>query len=561
MRHVVGEDLFGESVDLESVITALRKLSVWDCLHVIAYLHITLVEGGDVASMETQQRLVGILVEGDERLGPRLASLLGSRERDVAVFEQQLYHLARLSILHAEDRPPDQFGDGALIPEFMVALFGCADQFFADLGRGDLKQNMLTFELQSAAINHTEERLTLWAFYFELFNEIWPRVEKAPDVDDAFSRYTGLSISEYLALGFAVETGFSHETPSGPAADFDPTEWLGDHVEPSKAAAYFEMTGGTLAELREGLEAEEEDELGGSVVASLAIERRPVVKAPSGRVYLVNFRALERRATHGIFHILSEGADHEGKDRETYTSHFGAAFQIWVEDSFRRMEDGKDEPTIFCDEPYGTRKFPKDTSDVVLVFERNVIALDAVAGAMRARTWSLGDLDAFEADLEKLVYKKAKQLSNRIDDIRSGETEKIGLSQEGVVRYWPVIVMAAPFPGRPTVMKTVRDRIKARGWLTQRDVAPIAIVTAEDLAALESFLESNDGTVLDVIRGWKSHADTGDFPVQNYLSENGSLMRAAEHFREAFTRGSTDIVKRLFGPDAQAPPLPEDVDP
>jgi hypothetical protein len=158
--------------------------------------------------------------------------------------------------------------------------------------------------------------------------------------------------------------------------------------------------------------------------------------------------------------------------------------------------------------------------------------------------------------LEKLVYKKAKQLSNRIDDIRSGETEKIGLSPEGIARYWPVIVMAAPFPGRPTAMKADRDRIKERGWLTGRDVAPIAIVTATDLAALESFLESNDGTVLNLVRGWKSHADTGDFPLQNYLYESGSLKRTANHFREVFDRGSTDIVKRLFGPDAQMPAQP-----
>ena len=67
-------------------------------------------------------------------------------------------------------------------------------------------------------------------------------------------------------------------------------------------------------------------------------------------LYVVDFAAFERRATHGIFHLLAEGPEAEGKGRELFTTPFGAAFQIWGERCLRRAEGGNDEVRVFADE-------------------------------------------------------------------------------------------------------------------------------------------------------------------------------------------------------------------
>jgi hypothetical protein len=270
-------------------------------------------------------------------------------------------------------------------------------------------------------------------------------------------------------------------------------------------------------ELREALIAEEELR-GPTTFGALAIEKRPLVRE-GDVLYVVDFAAFERRATHGIFHLLAEAPEAEGEGRERVTSPFGAAFQIWGERCLRRAEGANGDVRILADETYGPRRRRRDTPDVVLAYERNIKCFELVAGAFRIASLTHGDLDSFAADLERFVYKKAAQLDKRIADIRAGDTAAIGLSGEGIHTIWPVIVTSVPFPVRPTIMESIRKELKKRGLLQQKGTGPISIVGAEELAALEGYISTTGASALDVIRGWKSSARTGDIYLKNYLFE------------------------------------------
>jgi hypothetical protein len=86
---------------------------------------------------------------------------------------------------------------------------------------------------------------------------------------------------------------------------------LGDQDRRAEWGAVLDVASGSVEELRCALEAEAAAQ-GPSTFGSLPIEKLPLVESAEGRLYTVNFSALERRLTHGIFHLLSEGDAEEG---------------------------------------------------------------------------------------------------------------------------------------------------------------------------------------------------------------------------------------------------------
>lgn len=548
--HVTGADLndSGIPVDESEVLDALSRVSVYDCLWIVGQLSVSLVLADERFSEATQRRLIDYVAADSPELRRRLHDCLSRGQ--IAIFEQQLYHLGRLALLHADLRPGDAFGKGRLANDLLLALFGVTDQFFNDLGSGPVRENIIRLELRQTAMGHNEERLTQWSFYYELFDRIWPTLDRAPDADEAFKRYTQLTVNEHLALGFAISVGFQQDRGGWPLARFDPTSWFASiKIKESSWRSFLTLSATSVECLRQQLLVEEQ-ELGRTTSQSLAIEKKPIVEGPDGLLYVVNFSALERRATHGIFHILAEEAEAEGLDRETFTAPFGAAFQQWAEESVNRMEGGREEPKIFADVRYGPKRKRRDTPDVVLRYERQIIAIEVVAGALQIKTTSHGDLATFEQDLEKLVYKKARQLTRRIVDITDGVTAEIGLTSEQVTRIWPVIVTAAPFPIRAEIMKKIRRGLKDRNLLQGKHIGVVSIISAEDLAGLEAHVEATGESVLDVIVAWKAHRRTGDHYLKNFLVQRGNTTKAASHHIGMFDAASTDMIKFLFGRDA-----------
>jgi hypothetical protein len=420
--YMTGAELWGRELTEDQVNECLDRLSVFDLLRAVGALSVDLAVHPDGESLQRQAELVTMATAEGSKLREKLLSGLANGRR--AIFTQQLYHLARLSLLFADRRAPDNFKGGQLLDDFRFPLFGITDHFFAGIKSDD---DIRSLELQLAAINRSEDRAFLWSFYYEILHKIWPTIEGAPDAEAAFRRYTGLSVEEYLALGFALSAGFSRTSNGRYPAAISSEEWFGKlAIGGDKRDAYLAITSATPDELRDQL-GDEERSFGPTMVGSLAIEKRPIVRAPD-TLYVANFGAFERRGSQGIFHILSEGAEGEGRDREAYTSPFGEAFQTWVERAIRRSESGKD-VEIFADVSYGTKKAPKDTPDVVLAYERNVLAIEVVAGAMRIQSLTRGDLNTFAVDLEKLIFKKAAQLTKRICEMREGLTKEIGLAR------------------------------------------------------------------------------------------------------------------------------------
>jgi hypothetical protein len=187
--YVTGRELWGEEMLEAEAREALGKMSVFDLLPMAGSLGIGLVVRADPFSEEVQAELVAPVAAGDEELVRALAAALG-RGR-ILLHPQQTYHLARLAVLEGDRREPDDLRQGELMPLFRRVLFGIGDHMDTGVAGED---GLISLELRLTAVNHDEDRLGQWAFYYELFTEIWPLVEGAPDAEEVFRRHTGVSI-------------------------------------------------------------------------------------------------------------------------------------------------------------------------------------------------------------------------------------------------------------------------------------------------------------------------------------------------------------------------------
>lgn len=533
----------------DEVLALLKQLSVYDCMGMIGRLS-TALHVGNALSRDLQLRLAEWLTASNPDLHARLRGAI--KKGQFAIFEQQLVHLARLALLHADPRPADGFTDERA-GNFLACLLSVPDLLHEpqiDLRDPDQR---LSWVLRHCGINRSDERLALWSTYFEVFRRIWPQIRNAdslPDADGAFRTYTGTSIEEFMAAGFSFSAGLGATDTNGlgTCAALDPdTYFASTKLQKDSWQSFLNVAAAPLEDLRQRL-VDEDQTWGKTVFGSLAIDKTPLLLGPDGKVYLVNLPALDRRATYGVLHVLAEGSVNDGFDREHFTAPFGAAFQAWAEGCMRRSAARTEpQPQMIFDEPYGSKRFPRRTSDIVLRYPRDLILIEVVAGPLQARTVTRGDLTAFDRDVAKLIEKKAEQLDKRAADFLAGMTAPIGLEPDGVRAIWPVIITSTVFPNRAEVGPVVRRRLKKLGLLRGRLFRPISIISAEELAAAEGAMEEG-ASFLELLKGWKVSRKTGDHSFKNFLIDREPDKRRvpATHHVAMFDQASNAIIDRVL---------------
>jgi hypothetical protein len=536
----------------EEVVARLSKLSATDCMAHIGFIATKMNAAvGPYFRPETQQELIGDVVGLDSEVGQVLVEATERGEPTTIFCEQQLIHLARLVALHADDREPDNFGDQALYEDWAICVFGVTDLLDLDLVVEDPRER-LSWELRQCGVNHRDDLLPSIGLHHEIYRVLMPEEfdEAAGKVEAAFEAQTGMSIADFFVIGAAVQARFTNNPGSllSPTAYFKPTL-----LESEDWTPLFEL----LARDRAGLKAELETEVqsyGPTTYGSLAIERFPLFEGAPGIYCVISPWALGRRVTAGVFHLLAEAAEAEGKNRSYYTGEFGTPFQCSVERTLRRGNAAGGAPVpIAADVTYGTsRSAMRRSSDVILGYDRFPVFVEVVSGPLRVGTLTRGDLGDFEADVTRLVIDKAGQLEASIEAFLSGRLVIDGIDPTSTKRIWPVIVTSHAFPFRDEIDRAITERLVTAGHLQGEKIAPLAIVSAEELFFCEGFMERGE-SFLALISGWKSDPSSAQHSFKNYLIEHGDgRAPGGKHFEQRFAEAAAEQAKRLFGKDHSA---------
>ncbi len=549
-RELTGGPAIGEA----DVVERLRKLSAADCLWAIAHLNTRLAAAGrPQESAELQRRLIEEIV-GDVELGRLLMRTLEGGAVTSVFCEQQLVHLARLVILHADRRPHDDFGGGSLREEWLTCLVGVSDLLDPGLDVRDEHQR-LAWELRQCALNYHEDQLPVTALHHEIYRVLWPEMKDArsAEVEEAFRRHTGMTIAEYFTVGGAVLARLVLRSPTGDGPpSITPARYFASaQMDESTWQAFFALVACDPDGLRAAL-VNETEVYGENTYSSLTFERFPLVEVEPGTFLPLSMASLQRRVSQGVFHLLSEAAESNGFDRRRYSSNFGHVFQQSVEGTLRRgVAFDASQVTITADVPYAARGQRRRSSDVIVGYERNPVFVEVVSGPLQAGTITQGDLDCFNADANRLVVKKAKQLDDSIRDFFAGDLQLPRIDPKMVAHVWPVIVTSHAFPHMELIVEVLERRLRDEGYLQQERVGRLGIVSAEELFFCEGFMEQGK-SFLALIRGWKS-GSRSNLPLKNYLIElGGGRAPGSKHFELRFAQANAENMRRMLGKEVSS---------
>lgn len=200
---------------------------------------------------------------------------------------------------------------------------------------------------------------------------------------------------------------------------------------------------------------------------------------------------------------------------------------------------------ITADTTYGERDEDRST-DVMMGYERYPVFVEVVSGPLRAATLTRGNLEAFEADVDRLVVAKCKQLDRSIEAFFDGHLMIEGAHPAITKTAYPVIITSHDFPHAETIIEEVEETVRAAGYLTDNRIGPLSIVSAEELFFCEGHMEQGR-SFLRQIRGWKS-GPLGRQSFKNHLIELGSgRAPGSDHFERLFSEATAERAKRLFG--------------
>jgi hypothetical protein len=542
-------ELTGVAIRQEDIVDRLGKLSAADCLWALAHASTRLFAAKTPDEhAHVQRQLVQELV-GEADLGRALLDRLDHGRATVAFNEQQLVHLARLVILHADRRPHDDFGSGRLADDWVSCLIGVCDLLDADLDIKDHDQR-LSWEIRQCALNYAEDTLPVIAIHHEVYRVLWPMHENATSkqVADAFKRQTKMEIADYFTVGAAV---LAHLILRGVKGDglpgVKPAHYFSSaEIPASDWQPFFDLTARDLDDLADELRAETK-QYGETTYSSLTFERHPLIEIEDGIFLPLSMGSLQRRITQGVFHVLSEAAEAEGKNRRYYSSNFGAVFQESVENTLRRAVGfERTPPSITADKEYGPSGARKRSSDVILGYDRHPMFVEVVSGPLRAATVTQGDLCSAKADAERLVIKKTEQLDRSITDFFTRKLVLPGIDLATTSRVWPVIVTSHEIPHMELIIADLEQWIREKEYLTDARIGRLAIISAEELFFCEGAMQKGK-SLLALTRGWKS-GPAAHLPFKNYLIEQGGGQApGSDHFVQRFAEANSENERRMLG--------------
>lgn len=550
---ITHEELYGERLDEKRIVELLERMSAYDCLAIIGRISCMI---HSTPRLDTERQLEILERFGwQEGLREVVGAELERAGRRLLFFPQQLIHLTRLVVGHADLRPADDFRSGKLVEDFATCILGVSDL----LEEGDLDdpsrlEVVVPWITRQWAVNGRDDAVLLWTRYYDVLVRTWGDVAtpEAFDAAEAFQRYTGITIHDWLAVGFALFIRFFNYG-GGTSENYflTPESWFSKSaIAEDVWRAFLGRNSQTLEQCRAALAAEEEA-YGATMYRSQTFESRPLLEFPDGRLIPLGLDALQRRSTEGMFFELADGAVGEGNPREHFTAPFGQVFEEFVQRAFERMLPQVGVERVHRPIAYRRGKVTVESSDAVLDLAPDVAFVEVVARRPRVATLTRGDFETFQEDLESGVLRKAKQLDLNVADFVAGALSFEGLEVRSEV-IWPILVTVEGFPMMPPIPGLIERRLAERGCL--RGLPPLAILSAEDLALVEALL-LNGFSLRELLVAWRAEG-MRDLPFQNFLDAWGDgrigETRRAPFYTEAWNELTELIIERVL-PGEEAP--------
>jgi hypothetical protein len=530
----------------------LRDVGLRSLLFSISRL-LTVLHVDGVSRMDLQARL------RDRALTPamlrRLQTLPNWKER-IVFFPQQLLFAAKIAILYAPDRddprPNEEFRD--IVIELLLMAADFLDQLELPDDREELERVLVAYQVRNYLHNATEQvrymipRASLLYLQLPFDSELHGDPDFV-DLPAVFRDASGFELKDYLAFGFGVfvwfngqsylrESYLSEHESINPGTFFSTS--VIDHDYARRLLASFTHT---YDSARAAFQARPGDPAAASYDFRPFMER-PLYAIRDDIIVPLQLDYLEARFTNAIYWTISDYL--HGEDRRRFRRFFGRVFEVYVRRSLQRAirDEAALARRVFPEFTYRTRHGDRKTSDIVLVYPRTAIFLDATAMRIRFEATAVSnDVAAFDTDVGQIIIAKAQQLTDRIRDFRAGLYGFGGVTARDIDRIYPVIVTIQSIPESTVIWGRIRDRLASHGLLTDPGVESLQLVDVEELEVLETILPQGV-SLLDILQARAADPERRNIGLKNFLIAR--YREGANEFLRAEYQAIGDHAKRLF---------------
>lgn len=160
-----------------------------------------------------------------------------------------------------------------------------------------------------------------------------------------------------------------------------------------------------------------------------------------------------------------------------------------------------------------------------------------------------GNLESFDADVRKILVKRAEQLDRKIDDFYAGSLVYEGIDPASIKRLYPVVCLIDGFPLGTPLYRRMAGLVLAAGYLQQEQAEHLTVISAEEFETLLALVERGE-QMTDVLRS-HGRSPMREETLRDYLISERRVQPTAPSFlEEEFGAIGVRLAGQLFGAEA-----------
>jgi hypothetical protein len=465
---------------------------------------------------------------GDIPLIEQFQKFLDQHENGVLFSEQEFFVIQRLLVEHAAEATLDEgMGEsGLLLAMALVGARSIIDESHLAIEEGQPDaEEVIAYMVQNGAYYERRNLLNSFARAYALFvegaratrNEAW-----ACPLDEWIREDLPLTLEEQFAAGFALMAQ-SKALDQGLAPDERPLLDVEQVFALSALKGREDEISALLsADHRWYADRFAERRADVRTVAwnNTPFQQRPFVRFEDGRLFLVSPRTIETWLSDGFYYRSLDSASRRTTRRqntaEKYTSYVGKLLERWALDVVRSVYTS-DRPVgggrAHGEQAYGNGRA---TPDVAIDFGLDLVLIEVRSGYLREETRVSGDPAGFADDLDRVLFKKIRQLGDRMADLVAGTATIPDVDMNIVERIWPIVVTA-----NITWTELLSEWVQRELTAPYRDarVQKLVVLDTEDLELLIGMVESSDLSIVDILRS-RQEGPYGDLELTRWVNED-----------------------------------------
>ncbi len=349
----------------------------------------------------------------------------GSRKHDVPIGQWQLAFIAKELIYSTNDLRdnPLTLDNLALYANWYTSIPSPTEKLFESVDSEDKTQAIIRMFLQ---IDYEQLKWQAHASAFEIarhlimYDDICSQSDAFPvNCNDAFRNAVGMSISEFMSIGFiAFALANQPDKPFFIASELAPDRFTNEVVNRENANRFLEVVSTDYRGFRERVVSEEQEVKGFEKLAFNPLVKWPIIKTDwkinrKDDTYISPIPILlVERITEGIYwDIVDDRSD------QTFQVAFGLAFQEYVG---QLLQEYCDSYVIFPEQEYTIGKNRLDSCDWIIIEGDAAILIECKTTRFSKRTKITGQPELFSSEMNRNFVKGLSQLIKTMKAIEDG---------------------------------------------------------------------------------------------------------------------------------------------